>query len=218
MTDAWLDRNVGLLRGTVFDLGAGEGPYREYCEFHCDRYVAVDWSHSLHAVRADIIADLNRPLPIAAGSADVVLCISVLEHLHEPQGFLIEAARILRDDGVLLLQVPFQWWIHEAPHDYFRYTPFALKLLLERAGFAEVSIEPLGGFFSQIALKASYFSARFIRGPRPVRCIARCALVPFWTFAQLLAPMLDRLDRDHRLETFGFAVTARCRPAGTERL
>jgi SAM-dependent methyltransferase len=218
MTDAWLDRNVDLIRGTLFDLGAGEAPYREYCESHCERYVAVDWGQSLHSVRADIIADLNQPLPIASGSADVVLCISVLEHLHEPQGFLSEAARILRDDGALLLQVPFQWWVHEAPHDYFRYTPFALQLLLERAGFAGVDIEPLGGFFSQWALKANYFSARFIRGPRPVRCLARCAFAPFWTFAQLLAPMLDRLDRDHRLETFGFAVTARRRPGGAARL
>ena len=44
----------------------------------------------------------------------------------------------------------------------------------------------------------------------PVRALVRCVLTPFWFITQLLAPLLDHLDRDWPLETAGFCVTA-CR-------
>ena len=37
--------------------------------------------------------------------------------------------------------------MHQAPHDYFRYTRHGLELLLRRAGFSPPAIEPIGGFF-----------------------------------------------------------------------
>ena len=40
---------------------------------------------------------------------------------------------------------------HQTPHDYFRYTSFGLRVLLERAGFREISIAPLGGMFTRMA-------------------------------------------------------------------
>jgi SAM-dependent methyltransferase len=43
---------------------------------------------------------------VATGSLDVVLCVSVLEHLSEPQAVLGEFARILAPGGVCLINVP----------------------------------------------------------------------------------------------------------------
>jgi hypothetical protein len=43
------------------------------------------------------------------------------------------------------LNVPFLYWLHEQPHDYFRYTEHALKMLVERAGLRLVALEGLGG-------------------------------------------------------------------------
>jgi len=120
-----------------------------------------------------------------------------------------EAYRILKPGGALVLQVPWQWWIHEAPHDYFRYTPYGLEHLLNRAGFEDIHVEPQAGFFSMITLKANYFSTRFLRGPWPLRVILRGSLGVFWQVGQRLAPVLDRLDQDWALETTGYFVTAR---------
>ena len=209
ISDRFLARHAPLLNGVLYDLGAGESPYRDFFLQHADRYVAVDWASSLHDTKADILADLNEPLPIEDRVADTLVCLSVLEHLREPGLMLGEAFRILKPGGALLLQVPWQWWIHEAPYDFFRYTPYGLKYLLERTGFVDIRVEPQAGFFTTVILKLNYFSLRFIMGPRPVRWLVRGVLSIFWYLGQSLAPWLDRLNRKWELEAPGYFVTAR---------
>ena len=160
-----------FLSGALYDLGSGESPYKEFFLNHADSYVAVDWADSIHVTKADIEADLNRPLPIDSEVADSIVSLSVLEHLREPQLMLNEAFRILKKGGSIILQVPWQWWVHEAPHDYFRYTPYGLKYLFKRAGFVDIEIESQAGFFTTLILKLNYFSLRLIRGPRPIRIL-----------------------------------------------
>jgi len=52
-------------------------------------------------------ANLDEP-PFSAetGSADVVLCVDVLEHLDSPELCVKESWRILRDNGLLIVNVP----------------------------------------------------------------------------------------------------------------
>src|SRR5690606_3589331 len=108
----------------------------------------------------------------------------------------------------IVLQVPWQWWVHEAPYDFFRYTPHGLLHLLKKAGFVNITVEAQSGFFTTIVLKLNYFTGRFIRGPRPIRLIIKGLLAPFWYLGQKLAPLLDKLDRNWELETTGYWVTA----------
>lgn len=60
-------------------------------------------SGSLHPLEGDLVAGMRR---IDAGSIDVVLCISVLEHLWHPEEALAEMVRIMAPGGVCLLNVP----------------------------------------------------------------------------------------------------------------
>jgi hypothetical protein len=115
----------------------------------------------------------------------------------------------LRPGGFLLLQVPWQWWIHEEPHDYYRYTPFALRQLLVDAGFDPPVIEAQGGFFITLALKLNYFSLRLVKGPSSLRKLIRVVLWLPWQIGQLVALLLDRLDLHPELETSAFFTVAR---------
>ena len=198
-----------FLSGALYDLGSGESPYKEFFLGHADSYVAVDWAGSFHATKADIEADLNKPLPIDSKVADSIVSLSVLEHLCEPQLMLNEAFRILKKGGSIILQVPWQWWVHEAPHDYFRYTPYGLECLFKRAGFVDIEIEPQAGFFTTVILKLNYFSLRLICGPKIIRFLLRIFFSIFWYVGQTLAPLLDKLDRNWAAETCGYFVTAR---------
>ena len=43
------------------------------------------------------------------------------------------------------MNIPFYYWLHEQPYDYFRYTKFALKAMAEEGGFKVVSLNSIGG-------------------------------------------------------------------------
>ena len=53
--------------------------------------------------------------------------------------------RILRKEGTLIMNVPFFYWLHEDPHDYYRYTKHALIAMANESGFEVIEIESLGG-------------------------------------------------------------------------
>jgi len=180
------------IRGVVYDLGCGIRPYEKDILAVADRYIGVDWSNTIHELKSDIIADLNQPLPIGDKVADTVVSFQVLEHLCEPQIMLNEAFRILKPSGTIILTVPFQWWVHEAPHDYFRYTRHGLEYLLGKVCFVDVIVKESSGFWSMWVLKLNYQLARLVRGPKLVRWFIRLCLLPLWISSQLIAPMIDR--------------------------
>jgi SAM-dependent methyltransferase len=97
----------------VVDLGCGTGS--SLAQITPDLAVGVDVSRAVLARAAEALAsvagtevllvqaDLSDPLPIADASADRVLCHDVLECLREPDALIMEAARVLRPGGRLVL-------------------------------------------------------------------------------------------------------------------
>jgi SAM-dependent methyltransferase len=133
-------------RGKLVDLGCGTVPLYAAYRPLVTEITCVDWGGSRHgAEHRDVDHDLNQPLPFADASFDTAILSDVLEHVQNPEKLLSEIRRILAPGGRLLLNVPFLYWLHEQPHDYFRYTEHALRLLVERAGLRLVELESLGG-------------------------------------------------------------------------
>jgi SAM-dependent methyltransferase len=199
---------LARLNGTVVDLGCGTRPFEADILLHAKKYVGLDWGNTLHGTHADVIADLNQPLPLSDASVDHVVTFEVIEHLAEPATMLSEAARVLRSGGTLTLSAPFQWWVHEEPWDYQRFTRYGLDYQLCKAGFADIRITPTSGFWSMWLLKFNYQLLRLIRGPRPMRMLARALVIPIWWINQTVAPWLDKAWLEER-ETAGYFATAR---------
>lgn len=185
----------------VLDAGAGEGRYAGHFGRH--RYVGVDlgigdsaWDYA----GLDALADLCR-LPFPAGCFDGVLNIVTLEHVRDPAAVLGELGRVLRSGGEALVIVPQEWEVHQAPHDYFRYTRYGLIHLLEQAGFGDIRIDPAGGYFRLL-------SRRLLNGlqffPGLWFPLAALFLVP----PALLLPLFDRLDGERNF-TLGYVCRAR---------
>jgi SAM-dependent methyltransferase len=141
--DACLPR---FARGRLIDLGCGKVPlYGMYRDLVGD-VTCVDWSASHHACpHLDHELDLTKPLPFADASFDTVILSDVLEHVPSPESLWREMARLLAPGGHVVLNVPFMYGIHEAPHDYARYTEFALRRFAQEAGFEVVLLEAVGG-------------------------------------------------------------------------
>jgi SAM-dependent methyltransferase len=189
----------------VLDAGAGEGQYKGH--FAKQRYCGVDlgvgdaaWNYR----GLDAVADLGA-LPFGDGTFDAALHIVTIEHLREPGRALGEMSRTLRPGATLLIAAPHEWEVHQAPHDYFRYTRYGLAYLLERAGFDVVEMRPAGGYFRLLARRLLNGLQFFTGGVRWLFFIpAAILLVP----PALVLPWLDFLDTDKNF-TVGYVCTAR---------
>jgi SAM-dependent methyltransferase len=138
--------------GRLLDLGCGQVPLHAVYAPHVARSVCVDWPRSLHASPClDAAVNLADPLPFRAASFDTILASDVLEHVPDPGLLWREMARVARPGGKLLLNVPFLYWIHEAPHDYHRFTEHALRRACEESGFRVLLLEPVGGLREVLA-------------------------------------------------------------------
>ena len=71
-------------------------------------------------------------IPFEDNSFEIVLCLSVLEHLEDPKKALREMHRVLKPNGTILVSVPFMFPIHESPNDFWRFTKYGLKKLFEK--------------------------------------------------------------------------------------
>lgn len=185
----------------VLDAGAGEGNYKD--RFSKQRYCGLDlgvgdsqWDYT----RLDVIGDLAH-LPFDAGTFDAAVNIVTLEHVTAPGRVVCELARALKSGGRLLLVAPLEWEQHQQPHDYFRYTRFGLEFLLAQAGFTEIAIEPVGGFFRLLSRRL-FNALQFF--PGPLMIVAAIFFVP----PALILPLFDPLDR-RRDFTLGFICRAR---------
>jgi SAM-dependent methyltransferase len=79
----------------------------------------------------DLVANVEN-LPHPTGSVGTVLAFSVFEHVRCFWKGFDEVFRVLRPDGVLLLSTPFYFHQHGYPSDYWRFTPEAFDVLLDR--------------------------------------------------------------------------------------
>lgn len=92
----------------VLDLGCGSCENALWVPAGC-RYIGFDVSTAALAMAAEEgrpgmrVRGDGEALPIASGRVDAVLSTYALEHFHEPGRTLLEAARILRPGGLLLL-------------------------------------------------------------------------------------------------------------------
>ena len=111
-----------------------------------------DWAGTTHAPAeaVDLVAPAHD-LPLEDDALDAVVCTQVLEHTPEPWLVLEEFARVIRPGGTVIVTAPLTWYLHELPHDYYRFTAYGLAHLLHRAGFVDVQVKPMNDSASTLA-------------------------------------------------------------------
>jgi SAM-dependent methyltransferase len=113
----------------VLDYGCGGSPYRPLfgsCTYH----------------RADLAGGSNldfeygpdAKLPPELSGYDCVLSSQVLEHVEDPEAYLAECYRVMRPGGCLILTTHGLYEDHACPYDYWRWTIYGLKRIVENTG------------------------------------------------------------------------------------
>jgi SAM-dependent methyltransferase len=177
---------AGRSPGRVLDAGSGRGPHRQALERRGCDVIALDVEDR---GGADLIGDLQAMPEVATASMDGVVCTQVLEHLPRPWDAVAEISRVLRPGGWLILSAPHLSPIHEAPHDYYRYTCFALRRLLAERGLEVLDVDPAGGLLAFLAHGASAVWLSLAGG---LPLLRRPAWALNYLFGVLLLAPLDR--------------------------
>jgi SAM-dependent methyltransferase len=191
-----------FFRGRLLDIGCGQRPYAPLAQMNGCEYVGVDLSRHL-VPPPDACADSSR-LPFRNASFDTVLSTQVLEHVRDPLAMLLEAARVLRTGGHLVLTAPQTWPLHEEPHDYFRYTRYGLAHLCNAASLKPLTITERGGGLLALAQLFSLLLYDAFGRRRITRIPAKIVSAPvLW-----IGRALDRWIPMPRL-TLGYLLVAR---------
>jgi methionine biosynthesis protein MetW len=153
--------------GRLLDVGCADGKLVALVAERFAQVIATDVSPLVieqarqrlaekpHAARVAFqVVDANQPLPYESASFDMLVSLSTLQYIFDPEQFLHEAARVLKPAGQLLIEVPnvaylpqrlrllagepiqTSYWKHGIDGGNLHYfTLGSLKQLLEQAGF-----------------------------------------------------------------------------------
>lgn len=159
--------------GSVLEIGCGPGLMlasfrrRGWRVFGIERNEATAEAARQH-LGTDVIVTSIHDLP-ADARFDLIVAFQVLEHIDEPVPLLIECAKRLVPQGLLIASVPnfLSWqsrfagskWMHlDVPRHLVHYTPQSMTKTLERAGltlssmsFTSLEHDPYGWVESTIS-------------------------------------------------------------------
>ncbi len=136
------------LSGRVLDVGAGS--FLRYASFFPagTQYDSQDIAAS-DKIQHTFIGDAAH-IPAQDATYDVVLSTQVLEHVPDPFAVLQEMKRLVKPGGYILISCPQSNEAHEIPHDYHRFTQYALRTYGKNLELNVVHIEPVGDFWSMM--------------------------------------------------------------------
>ncbi|AUM72621.1 class I SAM-dependent methyltransferase [Pseudomonas fluorescens] len=176
MLDGWFRSETGeLLKGfaitaddTLLDVGCGEGVATLFAMRQGASVIFTDSEQDkvrdlARQVEAQASAPFlglvsnSLPLPLADGCANKIVCMEVLEHIHEPAPFMAELVRMGRPGAQYLLSVPASVGEHLqqgiAPPSYFQapnhvqiFSAERFAALVEDAGLV-IEHRQASGFF-----------------------------------------------------------------------
>lgn len=109
----------------------------------------------------DIIADLNKPLPIDSEVADNVFLFNYLCYSDRPSDLLREINRILKKGGRLFLTAEFVKSEETSVSDLWRFTSRNLKNILVQCDFEEIQINQIGDRFCALGNLADFALGNF---------------------------------------------------------
>jgi SAM-dependent methyltransferase len=114
----------------LLNIGSGERfiGRESLAQKHIKRIVNLDISH--HS-SVDVVADAHH-LPFKRNSFHGIICQAVLEHTSDPKTVMDEMHRVLSEDGILYVEVPFLQGFHPSPTDYYRFTLDGLKRMFSQ--------------------------------------------------------------------------------------
>ncbi len=199
-------QKLGVVRtdGLVVDVGGRDG--RLLAALGVTRGVLVDMEVAPREPSVAYVRGSGLELPVATGSADVVVALDVIEHVPDDATFVQELVRIARPGAQIVLTTPA---------DDIRVLPGPLQKLIDKSwghdrvrGYRTDQLEELFGAAGVAELDVTSVGMRaYRRGYVPLRVL--------WSLSNGLArrgvAAVASWDADHLVGERGFRLVMACR-------
>jgi SAM-dependent methyltransferase len=135
-------RHRHLFRPPCLEVGSLQAgatvSFRDWFTDSPDSYLGVDMQPGPGVDRVvDLSGDHSEVAKKLPGRFASIFCLSVLEHCRQPFRMAENLQRLLQEDGVIYVSVPFAWEIHEYPRDFWRFCPDGVRELFAAIEFDE---------------------------------------------------------------------------------
>lgn len=141
----FIERHAGGLGGDVLEIGSRiHTPVAWWCtnrDLAQGQWTGIDMQAGQGV---DLVADMHDLPDEWEGRFSGVVCSEVMEHVARPWLALPELRRVMAPGSLLVVTTLFAFPEHGYPDDFYRYSRSGLRLLLEDAGFSDVSVEYAG--------------------------------------------------------------------------
>jgi SAM-dependent methyltransferase len=185
-------------KALVLDAGSGDAPYKSL--FQHTTYESADFQKSRQKyTTTTYVCDL-KSIPVEDCRFDFVIFNQVLEHVPEPKLVLAELYRVLKPGGKMIYTGPLFYEEHEQPYDFYRYTQFGLRYLLDSTGYVIERIDWLEGYFGTVGYQLNGMARHVPHNPSDLgHGLAGYSLAPLMVLLRGAFVVCSILF--HRLET-----------------
>lgn len=186
----WLVENVKSLSGYTLDYGCGSKPYKFLLQN--SNYIGVDVEDS----DADLYVKDGFKVELPDNYFDSLMSTQVLEHVTDLEAVIHEWKRLLKDNSIGVISVPFMYGVHGLPYDFRRFTKQGLVKTLSDAGFEVIKVNSFGGIGALIIVN---FFNWFETQPGRFFLIVKVLISPFYPLysfmGNILGFILDSVDK-----------------------
>lgn len=140
---------------SLLDVGCGNGTFLMSMRDHGWRSFGTEIAPSEHLrenVKEFIYKGDFKDGNFKENSFDIVTMWHSLEHVKDPLGYFMEARRVLKPNGILLVEIPNfrSWqskifkknWFHlDVPRHLLHFSPKSIEILFNKAGFTNIVVK-----------------------------------------------------------------------------
>lgn len=137
----WIASVAPECKPPYLEIGSAQvqGPGASVRPLFGEPYVGLDMEAG---PGVDVVSDFEKEGWYRAGPDrfNTVICTETLEHLKNPTKAVSRLYDALNPGGTCLITVPFAWFPHGFPDDYWRIAPAGLAEIMVKAGFEDIEV------------------------------------------------------------------------------
>ena len=153
-----IERSTGLKKGNVLDVGSGTGSFVNELKQNDWNAVGLEPDNDARKVAKQLygieLSDAAVFYTLKPESFDAISLWHVLEHVHDPDGYVGQLRTLLNRHGKLFVAVPNYtsldaaiygeyWAAYDVPRHLYHFSPASIKQLMEKNGLRIVQYKPM---------------------------------------------------------------------------